>query len=58
MAGLGDHPLVRVLFNVQQVIGHGLKCELVQERCHGVGCPVHDQQLGPGFLRTLETGDR
>lgn len=37
--------LVRVLFDVQQVIGHGLEGELMQQRGHRVRPPVHDEQL-------------
>lgn len=35
--------LVRVLFDVQQVIGHRLEGELMQQWGHGVRPPVHDE---------------
>lgn len=35
--------LVRVLFDVQQVIGHRLEGEFMQQWGHGVRPPVHDE---------------
>ena len=44
---------VNVVLNLQQIHGHGLECELVEERRDCVAPPVQNQQLALGLLRAL-----
>lgn len=48
---------VDVVLDGQQVIGHGLQRQLMQEGGHGVEAAVQDQQLAARLVRTLDTSD-
>lgn len=48
---------VDVVLDGQQVVGHGLQRQLVQEGGHGVEAAVQDQQLAARLVRTLDTSD-
>lgn len=45
--------LVDVALDAQQVVGHGLQRELMQQRRHRVKASVQDDELSPGFVWTL-----
>lgn len=58
--GTGQRDLglpVDVVLDGQQVVGHGLQRQLVQEGGHGVEAAVQDQQLAARLVRTLDTSD-
>lgn len=48
---------VDVVLDGQQVVGHGLQRQLVQEGGHGVKTAVQDQQLAARLVWTLDTSD-
>lgn len=45
-------PLLRVgiILDINQVVGHGLVCQLVQDGADGIKVSVYNQQLGLGFF--------
>lgn len=46
--------LVGVVLDVNEVVGHGLVRQLVQDGAHGVKIPVYYQQLGLGLSLEIE----
>lgn len=49
--------LVDVVLDWQQVVAHSLEGKLMQDRRHGVECPVQDDQLWTSFVWTLGRGE-
>ncbi len=47
---------VDIIFDGQQVVGHGLEGELVQKRRHSIKSSVQNDQLRLGLFRTLAHG--
>lgn len=48
----GDSP-VDVLVDLEQVVHHGLECELVKDGWNGVVATVDDDELRPSFVCAL-----
>lgn len=44
---------VHIIHNGQQVVGHRLQCQLVQQRRHTIEATIENQQLGARLLRSL-----
>lgn len=49
---------VNIVLDAQQVIGHGLQRELMQNGCHGIKATIQNEQLSTRFIWTLEASEQ
>lgn len=48
---------VNVVLDAEQVVGHRLQCELMQQRWYRIKATIQDEQLSTRFIWTLEASE-
>lgn len=49
---------INVILNAQQVVGHGLQRELMQERRHRIKATIQNEQLSTRLVWTLDAAEQ